>query len=139
MILRLTNFNFTREERLKSKKMLGALFKGGNSFVAYPLRVVWLPAEAVQSAPQAFVQVAISVPKRNFKTAVERNLLKRRIREAYRLNKQDLLEKIHPSGKPVALMIMYIAKEALTFAEIQAGVLKMIRKFPAEMPAGNQR
>lgn len=132
----MTKFNITREERLKSKKMLGALFKGGNSFVAYPLRVVWLPAEAVQAIAPAPVQVAISVPKRNFKTAVERNLLKRRIREAYRLNKQALLEKIQPTDKPVALMIMFIAKEALSFAEIQAGVLKMIRKFPADLPAG---
>lgn len=121
----------TREERLKSKKMLGALFKGGNSFVAYPLRIVWLPAETVQQVPQALVQVAISVPKRNFKTAVERNLLKRRIREAYRLNKQALLEKVQPTDKPVAMMIMFIAKEALSFAEIQTGILKMIRKFPS--------
>jgi ribonuclease P protein component len=135
----LTKFNFTREERLKSKKMLGALFKGGNSFVAYPLRVVWLPTETVLATTPPPVQVAISVPKRNFKTAVERNLLKRRIREAYRLNKQALLEKIQPADKSVAIMIMYIAKEPLTFAEIQSGVLKMIRKFPADLPDGKDK
>jgi len=122
---------FKREERLKSKKVLGALFKGGNSYVAYPLRVVWAPIDLqeIPSATQS-AQVAISVPKRFFKSAVERNLLKRRIREAYRLNKPTFYQKLEVQHQPIALMLMYIAKEPLSYAEIEAGMLKMIRKFP---------
>lgn len=127
----LTRLSLTKEERLKSKKMLGALFKGANSFVAYPLRIVWLPFPEDERTPETPVQMAVSVPKRNFKTAVERNRLKRQIREAYRLHKHGLIEKLNPNDRPIALMIMFIAKEQLTFTEIQAGMLKMIRKFPA--------
>ncbi|HRI59594.1 MAG TPA: ribonuclease P protein component [Saprospiraceae bacterium] len=161
---------FSKQERLKSRKTIAQLFKGGNSFVAYPLRVVWIEsARSVNPTPdpsptgrgdversvddtteedavyatsplpvgegagvgltEAAAQVAISVPKKNFKTAVARNRLKRRIREAYRLHKHELYAKI--ADRRIALMLMYIAKEELTYAEIEAGVKKLIRKFPS--------
>jgi ribonuclease P protein component len=118
---------FSREERLKSRKMIGRLFKEGRSFVSYPLRVVWLPFDENQgvSAP---VQLAISVPKRAFKTAVGRNLLKRRIREAYRLNKSDVSRAFSFEERPVALMLVYIAKETLPYAEIERGMKKIAKK-----------
>ncbi len=131
---------FTRQERLKSRKTIARLFKEGNSFVAYPLRVVWLELEREgaiegervrkeESVEEDFTtQVAISVSKRTFKNAVDRNRLKRRIREAYRLHKHDFYEKL--ADRTVALMLTFIAKEDLAFAEIEAGVKKMIRKFP---------
>jgi len=125
-------FTFTRSERLKSKKLLGGLFKGGNSYVAYPMRVVWSPLPADHEPANIQVQVAFSVPKRNFKTAVARNLLKRRIREAYRLHKHELYEKLATEDERIALMLLYVAKETLSFAEIEAGVVKMIRKFPGK-------
>jgi ribonuclease P protein component len=78
------------------------------------------------------VQVLISVPKRNFKTAVARNRLKRQIREAYRLQKQEFYDKIEASDLNISLMVSYIAKEALPYAEIEAGVRKLIRKFPGD-------
>lgn len=118
---------FVRTERLKSRKVIGTLFKGGNSLVAYPLRVVWtvLPPEVASAFP---AQVSISVSKRLFKTAVARNRLKRQIREAYRLQKAVFYEKL--GDRRIALMLMYIAKEPLPYAEIEGGVRKMIRKFP---------
>jgi len=127
---------FTRQERLKSRKTIARLFKEGNSFVAYPLRVVWLETETGgegvregENVRDEFTtQIAISVSKRIFKNAVDRNRLKRRIREAYRLHKHELYEKL--ADRTVALMLSFIAKEDLPFAEIEAGVKKMIRKFP---------
>lgn len=131
---------FTRQERLKSRKTIARLFKEGNSFVAYPLRVVWLELEREgaregervrkeESVEEDFTtQVAISVSKRTFKNAVDRNRLKRRIREAYRLHKHEFYEKL--ADRNIALMLTFIAKEDLAFAEIEAGVKKMIRKFP---------
>jgi ribonuclease P protein component len=122
---------FTRAERLKSSKTISALFAGGGqSFMAYPLRVVWMlmpPAAEVDSP----AKVAVSVSKRLFKTAVARNRIKRLIREAHRLNKAKLYEKI-PSGQAVALMLIYVGKEELPFAEVEKGVRKMIEKFAVQ-------
>lgn len=122
---------FERAERLKSRKLIGGLFKSGESLVAYPLRVVWIALQegGITEFP---AQVSISVSKRLFKTAVARNRLKRQIREAYRLQKAGFYEKL--GERRIALMLMYIAKEPLPYAEIEAGVRKMIRKFPE--PAG---
>lgn len=119
--------SFTRNERAKSKKLLGALFKEGHSYLAYPFRVVWLEAPP---EPSGFpVQVAFSVSKRTFKSAVDRNRIKRRAREAYRLNKDAWYEKLQAQNQSIIMMLIYVAKEELPYKEIEAGVLKMIRKF----------
>lgn len=123
-------FTFSRSERLKSRKTIGLLFRDGQSYMAYPLRVVWLPVSPeVAARMDTAVQIAISVPKRSFKTAVARNRIKRLIREAYRLNKHLLYEKLAGTEQRYALMLMYIAKEELPLAEITGGVKKMAKKF----------
>ncbi|WP_223833721.1 ribonuclease P protein component [Pedobacter riviphilus] len=81
-------YTFRKEERLCSRKHLDLLFKNGSSFLLYPFRISYLFVD-VPAHVQA--QVVINVPKKRYKRAVDRNLLKRRIREAYRLNKQDKL------------------------------------------------
>ena len=121
--------SFDRTERLKSRKVIGSLFKGGNSYVAYPLRVVWVKMEEGVEMESA-AQVAISVSKRIFKTAVARNRLKRQIREAYRLHKQELYDKLAAADHRIALMLMYVGKEMLPYGDIEKGVEKMIRKWP---------
>ena len=127
----MTDLSFQRTERLKSRKTIGLLFKsgGGQSYMAYPLRVVWVQL-AEETETEFPAQVALSVPKRTFKTAVERNRLKRQIREAYRLHKHELYEKLAAADHRIALMLMYVAKEALPFADIEKGVAKMVRKWP---------
>lgn len=122
---------FSRIERLKSRNTISRLFREGQSFVAYPLRVVWLPADPAASPEGAKAQVAVSVSKRSFKTAVSRNRVKRLIREAYRLHKQELYRKIAPWDQVLALMLVYIPKEELPFAAVEEGIVKMIRKLPA--------
>lgn len=124
------NYSFHHNERLKSRKTIGQLFQNGvgQSYVAYPLRVVWVRLdEATQTNFPA--QVALSVSKRTFKTAVARNRLKRQIREAYRLHKHELYEKLNTAEHRIALMLMYIAKEPVPFSEIEKGVLKMVQKW----------
>jgi len=123
--------SFHHTERLKSRKTIGGLFQNGvgQSYVAYPLRVVWVRLdETVQT--DFPVQVALSVSKRTFKTAVMRNRLKRQIREAYRLHKHELYEKLNAAEHRIALMLMYVAKEPLPFSEIEKGVAKVVRKWP---------
>ncbi len=78
------------------------------------------------------IQVLVSVPKRNFKTAVARNHIKRQIREAYRLQKQELYDKLEALDLHISLMISYIAKEPLPFGDMESGVKKLIRKFPGD-------
>ena len=121
------SYTFDRSERLKSRKIIAGLFKTGQSYVAYPLRVVWTPSFAGEAGKAT---VAISVSKRNFKTAVARNRLKRQMREAYRLQKDMFYQQLEEQGLHISLMITYIAKEPLPFAEISSGMKKVFRKFP---------
>lgn len=101
-------YTFPKEEHLCRKKLIEELFsKQSSSFGVYPLRIVWIKAAAPTSAPP---QVLISVSKRTFKRAVDRNRLKRLIREAYRLNKYRLMEQ--PGGHEIALLgIIFTGKE----------------------------
>jgi ribonuclease P protein component len=126
---------FLKEERLKSQKTISLLFKEGRSFTCYPLRLVYAEVETTADAPFP-IQFSVTVAKRNFKRAVDRNVLRRRIREAYRLHKetlynflQNLPENSDMKNKHFAFMVMYVAKEELPFAEIEKGIKKMIYKF----------
>ncbi len=134
-------YTFSRSERLKSRAIIGRLFREGNSFIAYPLRVVWLPVPDTDPARAFFeenrAQLAISVPKRSFKTAVSRNRMKRRIREAFRLHKHELYAKLAASDQRIALMLVLVAKEEIPYSEIENGMRKLIKKFPGENPRTN--
>ncbi|MHA6249838.1 ribonuclease P protein component [Pontibacter sp. CAU 1760] len=105
---------FSKEERLCSKRLIALLFSKGSSFNVYPLRFVY---HTPQDMPPAQPQVLISVSKRYFKRATDRNRLKRQIREAYRLNKQVLSQ--NPEQAPRLLGILYIGKEKKSYNSIQ--------------------
>jgi ribonuclease P protein component len=108
---------FSKDERLSSKKVIQELFKEGSNFFIHPFRVFYLPSPAATCKDQ----VLFSVPRRNFKRAVDRNLIKRRLREAYRVNKAMLDQ--NENSLQFYIAFVYIAKNVLTFDEVN-GKLK---------------
>ena len=129
---------FPKAERLCSKKILGELFKKGSAagssptvrtFYLFPFRVLYLPPTTEAECNATWPAIVISVPKRTFKRAVDRNLIRRRVREAYRLNKH-LFFRENPVGKsPLAyIAFLYTAKQIISFEEIEKGMKLAIQK-----------
>ncbi|WP_430973001.1 ribonuclease P protein component [Sunxiuqinia rutila] len=117
-------FKLTKKERLCSTKMIGKLFEQGSSFYIFPLKVVYLPMPLSGTHP---AEVSFSVSKRSFKRAVVRNLLKRRMREAYRLYKPTFYESL-PEGRQVAVMLIYTCKEVKDYQSIEKGMQRALKK-----------
>lgn len=106
---------FRKEERLCSRSLIEKLFHNGSSFVVYPFRVVYL---SISDELPIGVQVLISVPKRKVKQAVMRNKIKRKIREVYRLQKDEILfSKIQLESVNLLLAIQYIANKDMPFEQ----------------------
>ncbi|MFD0990505.1 ribonuclease P protein component [Mariniflexile jejuense] len=116
-------FTFNQKEKLKSKKLIEKLFTEGKSVSVFPLRLVYLPTVFEDGV---LVKTGVSVSKRHFKTAVDRNRVKRLMREAYRLNKAVHFNNLTTS---YAFMILYIGKEKPTLAEIETKMKQLFEKF----------
>lgn len=121
------NLSFKKEERLKSRKVIGQMFKKGESFGQYPLRLIWVKREGNDG--KFPIQFAVSVPKKKFPKAVQRNHIKRKIREAYRLHKHKLYERLEEQDQQYGWMILYVAKEKVSYAEIETSMKKVIPRF----------
>lgn len=120
---KIMNFNYPKEEKLKSKIKIGLLFSDGKSVSKYPLRLVYY-AGAVGDDNRT--QVGVSVSKRNFKKAVDRNYFKRLLRETYRLNKHLLLDNL---DQPYSIMLFYQTKDRLSYDEINTKTIQLFEKF----------
>ena len=123
-------FTIKKEERLCSQKIIGEMFTSGESFLSYPLKVVFQKTDATQANP---VQAAFTVSKRNFKRAVKRNLLKRRMREAFRLNKSGLYDELAAKQLHIAVMFVFIGKDMIEFSIIEKAMISAFKKVLAKI------
>ena len=119
------NQAFTKKERLCSRKMIDELFSSRKSFSVRPFRIIWIETKLNASYP---VQIVISVPKKKIKKAVERNKIKRRIREAYRKNKYFLYKHLEKTSKQLALMIIYTQTEEMMYDEIENKIIIALQR-----------
>ena len=121
--------SFQKDQRLSSQKIIDQLFKSGHRFTLFPFLVVWLPVELKSSSS---IQILISVSKKNFKKAVDRNLIKRRIREAYRKNKQHYSDDADMKAKQYAIGIIYIGSEILSYKEVEEKIILVLQRLQKE-------
>ncbi|MBU0697358.1 MAG: ribonuclease P protein component [Bacteroidetes bacterium] len=113
-------YSFQKEERLCSKKLLKELFNSGSSFLLYPFRVTWIHSSSLdQDFP---VQLLTAVPKKRFKSSVERNAIKRKIKEAYRMSKGQYLYPELQNHK-ILLSLNYVGNQIHDFDFIQKKLL----------------
>ena len=126
-------YTFKKEERLCNKKLIDGLFHNGSSFLCYPYRLSWSAAPADQPVP---VQVLFAVAKKRYKRAVDRNLIKRRMREAYRLLKQqNLYDHISTTDKRIILSIGFIGKEIAGYDMMEKKMIKALQLICTQVSA----
>lgn len=118
---------FSKKERLSSKKNIQELFEKGSSFHFYPFKIFYLPfPNPLESTPP--LQVLFSVPKRNHRKAVARNKIKRRLKEAYRLNKNLILSEKAPTV-PYVIAYVYLSKDIMAYKDLENKLISSIKRF----------
>ncbi|MBV7440166.1 ribonuclease P protein component [Weeksellaceae bacterium TAE3-ERU29] len=107
---------FRKKSKLKSIKLIEKLFKEGKSYKSYPIKAIYLPLDELETS-----KIGVSVPKKLFKKAVDRNRVKRLIREAYRLNQFKL-------KKNYAIMFIYISGKEMDFNKIEKCIIQLLNQ-----------
>lgn len=120
-------FTLSKEERICSKKLINELFTGnGRSMTAFPLRVVFMKRTIVDDQPRA--AMLVSVPKRYFKHAVDRNRVKRQVREAFRRNKSIITQNLTDDHEAVAMAFMWLTDEKFPSSEVENRMVRLLTR-----------
>lgn len=114
---------FPKKEKLKSEILIRSIFEEGKSITSYPLKLIYLE---IKDPTRAKIQCGVTVPKRNFKSAVKRNRIKRLLRESYRLNKEQIFNNIEGS---FAFLFLYLGKEMPQYEEVEKQMRVILQKF----------
>lgn len=133
----MSDYTLPHSERIRSLKAIRRLFSEGRGGFVYPIRYMALSSDSAQSeeskSEERGVEVLFSVPKKFHKRANKRNLLKRRMREAYRLNRQLLVEKLGAQAKELDLALIYSAKELHSYKTIENVIRKVLEQVSATL------
>jgi ribonuclease P protein component len=125
------NFTYPKTEKLKSKITIDLLFSKGKSVSKYPLRLVYVESDyGIPEDSGQKLKMGVSVSKKYFKHAVDRNYFKRVLRETYRLNKYLLVDHL---DKPYAMMFFYQTKDRLSYEEINTKTIQLFEKFVLQL------
>jgi ribonuclease P protein component len=116
---------FCKEERLCNKRHIFLLQREAQVFFQYPFTVKWME---VPSTEDSSVRILTAVPKRNFKKAVDRNAVKRLIKEAYRLNKEIVLNSTVQHNKNIIIMLLYSGKKIVAFKEVETKIVLILQQ-----------
>jgi ribonuclease P protein component len=116
-------YTFKKEEKLKSRKVIDQLFKNGRSFSNFPFRIMWKFNETAL----AELQAGFTVSSKHFKKAVDRNRIKRLMREAYRLQKRQLQDQLKEKEKKLAVFFIYVGNEIPSYSFISERTGKAIK------------
>lgn len=120
-------FTLSKEERICSKKLINELFTGnGRSMTAFPLRVVFMKGTIVDDQPRA--AMLVSVPKRYFKHAVDRNRVKRQVREAFRRNKSIITQNLTDDHEAVAMAFVWLTDEKFPSSEVENRMVRLLTR-----------
>jgi len=121
---------FNKSERLNNKVAINNLFEKGQSVVLSPFRLLWIENN---NSKYSIAQTLISVPKRNISLATKRNVLKRRINEAFRLNKEKLYTKLNERNKQINIAIIYQKQEIQTYKIIEQKINLLLSRLIEEL------
>ena len=120
-------FTLSKEERICSKKLINELFTGnGRSMTAFPLRVVFMKRTIVDDQPRA--AMLVSVPKRYFKHVVDRNRVKRQVREAFRRNKSIITQNLTDDHEAVAMAFVWLTNEKFPSSEVENRMVRLLTR-----------
>jgi len=121
------SFSYPKKEKLKSKKLFDRLFSEGRSVSKYPIKLFYLETKLPQDVR---IKAGVAVSKRNFKSAVSRNRIKRLLREGYRRNKHLVFNNSEGS---FAFLILYLGKKMPQYTEIEEAMLGTFEKFSSSV------
>ncbi|WP_394748132.1 ribonuclease P protein component [Spongiimicrobium salis] len=121
---------FPKEEKLKSRKLIGKLFEEGKSISKYPLKLIYLETKLPEGIS---IQAGVTVPKRKFKKAVDRNRIKRLLRESYRLQKPLLFNNIEGN---FAFLFLYLGKDIPPYEKVERNMIDILQKFIIQINDG---
>ncbi len=129
----MSEFTFPKKEKLKSKKLIEQLFAQGKSVSAFPIKLIYLPTEFTEDTR---VKAGVAVPKKNFKSAVKRNRVKRLMRESYRLNKQHVFNNSEGS---FAFLFLYLGREMPSQSNVTKTMKEVMKRFLSKHTPENRQ